>query len=248
MNKRLNIISSHYPEVKISGFTSVDGTIEFYGKVNSLLNESMTVLDYGAGRAGWFEDDPCEYRKILRTIKGKVKKVVGCDIDDAIIDNNSVDEKVLIKIGKGLPFENESFDLIISDYVFEHVQKPDETTKELHRILKKGGWLCARTPNKYCYISIFTRIIKNSSHTNFLKYIQPDRKEVDTFPTAFRLNSINDLSKYFDESSFDNFTYKYEAEPAYFFNNKAVFLLMLLINKLLPEIMKVNLFIFLRKK
>ena len=165
MKKNIEILSSYFPEINISGYTSIDGTIEFYARVNSLINDSMTVLDFGAGRAAWNEDDPCSYRKSLRNMKGKVRKVVGCDVDEAIFSNNSADEKVLIKIGEKLPFDDGSFDLIISDYTFEHVANPDEVAKEFHRILKSGGWICARTPNKYSYISILTRMIKNSYHT-----------------------------------------------------------------------------------
>ena len=108
--------------------------------------------------------------------------------------------------------------------------------------------MCARTPNKYSYISILTRIIRNSQHTKMLKYAQPGRKHVDVFPTTFKLNSKKDISKYFCKESFDDFTYRYEAEPAYYFNNKFVFSIMLLLNKYLPSVMKTNLFVFIRKK
>ena len=158
MEKDLSILSSYYPEVNTSGYTSIDGTVEFYARINSIIEGSMTVLDFGAGRAAWSEDDPCSYKKSLRNMKGKVQKVVGCDVDEAINFNNSVDEKVIIEIGKNLPFEDGAFDVIVCDYTFEHVANPDEVAKEFHRILKSGGWICARTPNKYSYISILTHI------------------------------------------------------------------------------------------
>jgi hypothetical protein len=39
-----------------------------------------------------------------------------------------------------------------------------------------------------------------------------------------------------------------QAEPSYFFNNRAVFALMLLINWLTPPVMKSALFVFLQKR
>lgn len=248
MKNKTSILASYYPEVNISGYTAVDGTVEFYARINSLINESMTVLDFGAGRAAWNEDDKCVYRKSLRNMKSKVKKVIGCDVDEAILENNSVDEKVVIEINKKLEFQDETFDLIICDYTFEHVANPEEVASEFDRILKPGGWICARTPNKYSYVSILTRLIKNSYHTKILKHAQPDRKEIDVFPTTFTLNTMSDISKYFSSNKFDNFTYRFEAEPSYYFNNKYVFVLMMFLNKILPEVMKSNLFIFLRKK
>ncbi len=247
MQKNDEILSSYYPEVNISGYTSVDGTIEFYSRICSLINSSMTVLDFGAGRAAWYEDDLCLYRKKLRTIKGKARNVIGCDVDDEIFSNNSVDERIKIKIGKPLPFNDDSFDLIISDYTFEHIDNPAEVSREFRRILKKGGWICARTPNKYSFISLLTRMINNKYHKKVIKRAQPGRKDIDVFPTTFKLNSMNEISRYFDKSNFNNFSYRYEAEPGYHFNNKFLFPVLLLINKFAPTIMKVNLFIFLKK-
>lgn len=247
MKKSHRIVSSYYPEININGHTSIDGTIEFYNRINSLINKPMTILDFGAGRAAWYEDDLCSYRKKLRTIKGKVGKVIGCDVDNAIFNNNSVDEQIKIKIGEPLPFEDNSFDLIISDYTLEHIANPNEVAKEFHRILKKEGWICARTPNKYSYVSLITRIVNNTHHAKILKYAQPERKEIDVFPTTFKLNSMRDILYYFDKSHFDNFTYRYQAEPPYHFNNKLLFSIFLLANKFMPSTMKADLFIFLKK-
>lgn len=248
MRSDLSKLSSLYPEVNISGYTSIDGTIEFYGRINSLIDKSMTVLDFGAGRAAWKEDDPCLYRKQLRNMQGKVKHIVGCDVDEAIFMNDSVDEKIKINMGESLPFDDNVFDLIISDYTFEHIANPEEVANEFYRILKPGGWVCARTPNKYSYVSLFTRLIKNSLHAKILMYAQPERKEIDVFPTTFKLNSKRSITKHFVEQRFDGFIYRYEAEPSYYFDNKMIFLVMAVVNKYLPSIFKSSLFVFLRRK
>jgi len=246
--KSTEIISSYFPEVHISKFTSIDGTIEFYNRVNSLLDQPMTVLDFGAGRAAWYSDDIDKYKFKLRLMKGKVEKVIGCDLDSAIFENKSVDESVLINENEPLPFGDEVFDIIVSDWTFEHIANPEHIANEFHRILKKGGWVCARTRNKFSYISLITKIIKNPYHSKILKYVQPERKEIDVFPTTFKLNSVRDISKYFKKNEFNNFTYRYEAEPSYYFNKKIIFLLKLLLDRYLPSVMKSCLFVFLKKK
>lgn len=248
MSDSREVVSRSYPELGVGGYTSVDGTIEFYGRVASIIDRSMAVLDFGAGRAAWFEDDSCHYRRSLRDLNGRVARIVGCDIDDAIFKNDNVDERIKIDDGERLPFEDQTFDLIISDYTFEHIENPGEIADEFHRILKSGGWICARTPNKYSYISLLTRLVRNAQHARVLKYAQPDRDAVDVFPTVFLLNSKRDVSRYFDSARYEDFTYRYEAEPAYFFNSKLVFALMLFMNRLLPSVLKSNLFIFLRKR
>ncbi len=41
--------------------------------------------------------------------------------------------------GKKLPFENDSFDVILSYTVYEHIRYPEITVNETYRLLKKGG-------------------------------------------------------------------------------------------------------------
>ena len=60
---------------------------------------------------------------------------------------------------------------------------------QINSCLKKGGWFCARTPHKFSYVAIGASILKNSLHTKLLKYVQPSRKEVDVFPTHYKMNT-----------------------------------------------------------
>lgn len=43
-------------------------------------------------------------------------------------------------------FKSDHYDFVILDQVLEHVLDPAKAIKEVHRILKKGGWLIATTP------------------------------------------------------------------------------------------------------
>ncbi|CCK81689.1 class I SAM-dependent methyltransferase [Desulfobacula toluolica] len=45
----------------------------------------------------------------------------------------------LMNLGKKLPLENDSFDLITSQHCIMKIQKPDDTLKEFSRVLKPGG-------------------------------------------------------------------------------------------------------------
>lgn len=242
------IMTIWFPEVGAGGFTSRDGTIEFYSRINALLMPSMTVLDFGGGRGATLTDGDCNYKKKLMTLKGKVRKVIACDVDEAVLQNPGADELVVIRADELLPFADGTFDLIVSDFVFEHIADPALVSKELQRILKPGGWICARTPNKYCLISLVTRLIHNSKHMGILRRVQPERQSIDVFPTVFKLNDKRAITTWFPPDAFDNFTYRYEAEPSYFFNSRAVFALMLLINWLTPLVMKSGLFVFLKKR
>ncbi len=110
-----------YPEVAAGGFTRVDGTVEFYTRVNALLRPDMVVVDYGAGRGGFTEDESAPLRRDLHTLQGKVTKVVGLDVDEAVLSNPVLDEAHIIDPAAPLPLASSSVDLVLSDYTFEHV-------------------------------------------------------------------------------------------------------------------------------
>ena len=46
----------------LGGYHELDGTIEFYGRINAILKSSDSVLDLGAGRGSWHFEDNCPYR------------------------------------------------------------------------------------------------------------------------------------------------------------------------------------------
>jgi ubiquinone/menaquinone biosynthesis C-methylase UbiE len=241
------LLEKVYPEIGAGGFTSLDGSIEFYGRIKGLLDSDMTVLDFGAGRGAWFEDDSSAARKTTRLVRGSVKRVIGCDVDPAILDNRSIDEAIAFQPGETLPIEASSVDLIICDYVFEHVTNVDWLSAEFKRVLRPGGWICARTPTRYCYVALFARIVRNRQHSAVLKRAQPSRKEIDVFPTAYQLNSLRQLASAFPGQDFENYSYLYSAEPSYHFGNIFLFRLLQFVHWLAPKWFTGNLFVFLRK-
>ena len=112
-----------YPETTLGGFTRKDGTVEFYSRVNSLLSEEDVVLDYGAGRGAWTELDDSPFRRSLRGYQGQVGRVIACDVDEAVLQNQASDEQFVIKPGEALPLDDETVDVIVTDWVLEHLEK-----------------------------------------------------------------------------------------------------------------------------
>lgn len=48
--------------------------------------------------------------------------------------------------GHNLPFANNSFDMVISTSVLEHLSNPNKASKEISRVLKKNGFLYSELP------------------------------------------------------------------------------------------------------
>lgn len=236
------------PELAIGGYSAHDGTVEFYSRVSLLTTAQSRVLDLGAGRGAWFEDDTSTFRRQTRLLRGKVAEVIGCDVDPVVEENQAIDKAHIIVPGQPLPIDNESIDVVVSDYVFEHVEDPLSLGKELYRVLKPGGWVCARTPTKYNYVSVAARLVSNLRHASVLKLAQPGRKAEDVFPTVYRLNTKRDISQAFPTSHFEDYSYVYCFEPQYHFGNAFVYRALCLLHRLLPNTVHGNLYIFLRKR
>jgi SAM-dependent methyltransferase len=237
-----------YPEIGAGGYAHVDGSIEFYLRINALLKPEMVVLDFGAGRGALLAQTNCEPLRRLVHLQGRVAKLVGVDVDDAVLDNPYLDEAHLIRPDERLPFEDASFDLIYSDWVIEHVATPDLFVSEVSRLLKPGGWFCARTPNRWGVTGIATNIIPNKLHTKILKWLTPDRKEEDVFPTVYKLNTRGRLNRYFNSAVWENYSYYHNSTPPYVQRSRILMRLVDTYLRIVPRSMSTNLHVFLRKR
>lgn len=236
-----------HPERAIDGFTALDGTIKFYGFVKAILMKTgaLDVLDFGAGRGGAFAEDLSVYRRYMRDLRVFGAQVTACDVDDAVLRHPASDRQMVIKACEPLPFADESYDVIVSDMTFEHIEDAPFVAGELLRVLKKGGYICARTPNRFGYVRLIAGLVPNCFHAALLNHIQPERKSEDVFPTLFRMNSPRCMRKLFNGCNIYHF---YEsAEPAYFFGNIYIYRLFMLIHKLLPSCMSTSICLFIKK-
>jgi SAM-dependent methyltransferase len=207
----------------------------------------MTVLDFGAGRGNAFVDGDSSYCEMLTKIQGKVQKVVGVDVDDAILEHPFLDEKLIIDQNDNvIPVKDQSTDLILAHWVFEHIQDPDQLASEFFRILKPGGYVCARTPHRWGHVGIFARLTPKRIHHTVLRWFDPAFNEIDRFPAVYRLNSGRAISKYFDRTRWSNYTYGFNSTPRYHFENLGLFALFSVYQKILWP--KTDLVVILQKR
>jgi len=246
--KASEAIARLHPEMRLGGYTRYDGTIEFYARVKLLVGPESRVIDLGAGRGAWFEDDESPFRRNTRLLKGHVAHVLGLDVDPAVLQNQALDSASLIQAGQPWPVADASIDLVVSDYVLEHVENVDAFRAEIARVLRPGGWFCARTPTRYNYVCIAARLVRNSRHSGVLSHAQPGRRAEDVFPTAYRLNSIADIQRAFPPAQFEDFSYLYSGEPQYHFGRAWAYRGFKLLHRLLPASLTGNLYVFLRKR
>ena len=69
----------------------------------------------------------------------------SCAIDPSALPANVTFRQLAVP---PLPFEDESFDCVVSFQVIEHIKRDRELIREVHRVLKKGGRFIVSTPNR----------------------------------------------------------------------------------------------------
>jgi lipopolysaccharide heptosyltransferase II len=110
-----------------------------------LLNNGFKTHSFNANEGDAYNPEGC-----------KLESFLGSEFQDAFQYKISTQGPV------HLPYEDETFDAVVSVGVLEHVRQEGgseaESMKEIHRVLKKGGlFLCYHFPNKYSWIEALAR-------------------------------------------------------------------------------------------
>lgn len=238
-----------YPESQAGGYTRHDGFVEFYTRVNALLDQDSRVLDFGAGRGQWATEPLPAMSRWMRAFHERVAHVAGVDVDPVVTSNPYLAEAHVIAPEGPLPFADGSFDLVLADYVLEHVQEADAqvVADEVLRVLAPGGWFAARTPNKWGMIGLGARAVPNRMHTRALSRLQPTRQERDVFPVAYSMNTPRRLKRLFHADANRVLVYGHASEPRYFGDAAAAWRVAQLADRLTPPPLAPTLMVFVQK-
>jgi len=190
--------AKYYPHY-VKPDARLDTTIRRY------LRPEHLVLDAGAGRGEAFQYD----------YKNWVQRVVGVDLEEEVVENSNLDEGYVADLAE-LRFRDATFDLVLSRSVFEHFQDPVSVLKELRRVLRPGGHLIFRTPNRYHYYAIVASLTPHRFHQWFNE--KRGFAGADTFPTFYRANDRFTLRRLAQATSFTVRELElFEIRPEYLF-------------------------------
>lgn len=122
------------------------------------------------------------------------RQVFGIDMESILeTDNRSAPFGICGDLAR-LPFLPQSFDMVVSRSVVEHLESPVEVFKEFYRVLRPGGKVVLVTPNKYDYVSLIAAITPYRLHRFVVSRILPV-SENDVFPTLYRANTLRSIRK-----------------------------------------------------
>jgi ubiquinone/menaquinone biosynthesis C-methylase UbiE len=137
-----------------------------------------------------------------------------------------VNESFQIADDGRIPVESNIADVAMLDWVCEHLADPEKTFKEIFRVVKPGGWIALRTPNRWHYSMIASRMVPDSLHARVLSRVQEGRQEHDVFPKHYRANTPRTLRRLLRAAGFESpIVMSHEPEPVYLQFNAATFTL-----------------------
>lgn len=109
------------------------------------LTADVIVLDFGCGAGG-----------VVKELRANGINAYGCDIGFKKCHGIETDEmsarnelRLIDTKPYKIPFNDNTFDFVFSDQVFEHVQNYEESLSEISRILKPGGCCLHIFPSRY---------------------------------------------------------------------------------------------------
>lgn len=244
--KREAVYERLFPERRFTSFFRRQIRFVFFSILADLVTPESVVLDFGAGRGKHVE---CEFGHMgrLANLRGRVRKVIGLDPDDAVFANPTLDEAFQMDPTGSIPLPDASVDVIFSCAVLEHVSDPERTAAEITRVLKPGGWFCAYTPNKWGYVGMGVRMVPNALHASMLKFANPNNVAAkDVFPTLYRMNTLGDIARLFP--NFRNASFIFNGPPGYNFGSVMMARFWLAVMSVTPHRMGQTLFVFVQKK
>lgn len=192
-------------------------------------------------------DDAVAVRRERRILKGKVKSVIGIDVDPKGTGNPYLDEFRLIESDRW-PVADATVDVCLSDWVLEHIQNPELFFSEASRALKPGGYLFLRTANANSYVGAISRLIPNRLHAAVLNRAQERRKAQDVFPTEYRCNTKRKIRAALEHFGFDHCVYEFESEPYYLSFSRPLYYLGVLHQRFAFNILRAAIFAFAQKR
>ncbi len=154
----------------------------FENRVRSVLTPEFAVLDLGAGRGTRAQLD----------FRDQCRFFAGVDPDPAVLTNPYLHEaKLQEPPNYAIPYADETFDVVFSNCVIEHIADACPFFGDVHRVLKPNGLFLAKTPNRRHYVPLLARLTPHSFH-EFYNRLR-GREVDDTFPTVYACNRKRDI-------------------------------------------------------
>lgn len=194
--------------------------------VRGYLTRDSNMLDLGCGRGG-----------VAELLWGDVRLAAGLDPDlESLTSHRAAGMPVVRGVAENLPFAADSFDVVVSIWVLEHLVDPLSTFIEVRRVLRPGGHFVFLTPNLRNPLMVINRLGK--ALPALQRRLVPrvyGRDEADTFPVQYRANTERDIKTYAQGSGLKVVELRIVPDPTYLAMNGLMFNASVMSERLLPK-------------
>ena len=198
---------------------------QFEELVRSHVTPETRVLDLGCGRGG-----------VVELFWRDVRLAAGLDPDaSSLAEHRSHGLPVMRGRGEQLPFTAESFDLVVSIWVLEHLRDPRVVLGEVRRVLRPGGHFVFLTPNLRHPLLRLNRL--GRALPALQRRVVPwvyGRAEADTFAVQYRANTVSDLRAQAADSGLTVAELRVVPDPTYLALNRFMYRASVWLERLLP--------------
>lgn len=224
----------------------IDGTEEFHRLLGNTIPRCGVILEIGSGPSN-------KSSRFLATLG----ELHGIDLDPEVRENDALNTaEVLSRPDSPYPYADASFDACVSDYVAEHIARPDVHLSEVARVLRPGGAYIFRTPNSLHYVSLVARLTPQWFHDLVANRLRPVEHEADRhppYPTVHAMNTSTSIQRLSRKAGLlvDSIQ-MVEKEPSYGLRSRGLFFPFLAYERLVNStdraaFLRANLFVVLRK-
>lgn len=189
--------------------------------IDAHVGQTTSVLDVGCGHADF-----------LAAVYARTPYTYGIDPDAEALKKNKTIKHTVVGAADQLPFADDSFDLIVAAWVFEHLEQPEQVCREIYRALKPGGRLIFLTPNSWNYNVWMIRLVPHCFHDFFTRRLY-QRQEHDTYRVRYKINTPRKIAKTLLPLGFKQEQLLLNGDPSYISFNRPLFALARLVERLL---------------
>lgn len=160
-----------------------DGYAAYMGLLSDLCPEGGRALDLGCGKEAF-----------LSFLLNRAE-VIGVDREAL---SGPYHAYVRVDMERGLPLEEESFDLAACKFLLEHLSDPPRLLADVFRVLKPGGHLVVMTPNvvyyPYAVNLALSRLLPQDWRMSLVEKLT-GRGSGEIYPVYYRCNTTRRMRR-----------------------------------------------------
>lgn len=143
----------------------------------------------------------------------------GLDINSYARDNSDVSQVIIADVNE-MPFRNDVYDVLTSNYMLEHLPDYRKALIEMARIIRKEGMLLLVFPNPMAPEALVARMTPLWFHVLFRRLVQRrPHAEEHTFATCFSFKSVQSVVDCLKSADFTGVVVHHFAETHYRFRH-----------------------------